>query len=355
MDAIKSAVVNKGFSQQVAKHVSCAVTDSSRRVYQSRWAKFCQWCQKNNINEMEQTIPVIADFLVYLFEEEEASTNTIKGYRTALSRTLLYSCDEDISNSVVLTDLIKAFERERPMRAVEFPKWDLRLVLEMLSKEPFEPLSQASLKLLTFKTVMLIALASASRRGEIHALDVKLITQMENWKYVKLAPNPKFLAKNFDYATGNRNFEGFVIESLKHRLGPGLEQDALLCPVRALRYYLHRTENKRKETTQLFIAINGSKPVCKNTISSWLKQTVKMAYQDCDEEVLKKLNIKAHEVRAIATSTAFYGNTAMSDLLKAVRWAAQTTFTTYYLRDVAQDLSGIYSLGPVIVAQKRIN
>ena len=46
------------------------------------------------------------------------------------------------------------------------------MVLNALTKSPFEPHDMASIefKLLTFKTVFLLALASGARRGEIHAL-----------------------------------------------------------------------------------------------------------------------------------------------------------------------------------------
>ena len=41
----------------------------------------------------------------------------------------------------------------------------------------------------------------------------------------------------------------------------------------------------------------------------------------------------------------------MDDILQAGRWANQSTFTGFYLRDVAADLEGIYRLGPILAAQ----
>jgi hypothetical protein len=37
-------------------------------------------------------------------------------------------------------------------------------------EEPFEPMDRASLKNITLKTVFLVALATAQRRSELHAL-----------------------------------------------------------------------------------------------------------------------------------------------------------------------------------------
>ena len=45
---------------------------------------------------------------------------------------------------------------------------EVSLVLHQLTKAPFEPLREASLKHLTFKTVFLLALGSGKRRSEIH-------------------------------------------------------------------------------------------------------------------------------------------------------------------------------------------
>jgi hypothetical protein len=87
-----------------------------------------------------------------------------------------------------------------------------------------------------------------------------------------------------------------------------------------------------------------------NAVSSWVKHVIKKAYDDCDEESMKVLRINVHEVRAVATSTAFYGNVALHKMLKSVRWAQQTTFTSFYMRDMVTDMEGVHRLGPVTVA-----
>jgi integrase len=192
----------------------------------------------------------VADFLMHLFEDRESSISTIRGYRTAIAKVLSYATGTDISHADILSDLISSFEHKRPRRCNPFPKWDLKLVLASLLKPPYEPLGTADRKALTLKTCFLLFLTSGSRCGEIHALDIKHIVQREKWKFVTLAPHP-----SSSRSTGSRNFEGFQIEALKHRLGSGLEQEALLCPVRALKYYLDRTKPLRGDNTQLFVSM----------------------------------------------------------------------------------------------------
>ena len=60
----------------------------------------------------------------------------------------------------------------RPVSRSLTPPWDLTLVLEALSCAPFEPLQQVELKMLSFKTALLLALTSAKRVSDIHALSV---------------------------------------------------------------------------------------------------------------------------------------------------------------------------------------
>ena len=52
------------------------------------------------------------------------------------------------------------------------PQWDLPLVLEALVTEPFEPLELSSLKALSLKTALLLALTSARGVSELAALSV---------------------------------------------------------------------------------------------------------------------------------------------------------------------------------------
>ena len=55
------------------------------------------------------------------------------------------------------------------------PSWNLSLVLHQLNKAPFEPIKEASLKHLTFKTVFFLALESRKKRSEIHAWQNKIL------------------------------------------------------------------------------------------------------------------------------------------------------------------------------------
>ena len=51
-----------------------------------------------------------------------------------------------------VSDMIMSMELQRPRLTLVLPQWDLGIVLEEISKPPYEPLREASLKHLTLKT-----------------------------------------------------------------------------------------------------------------------------------------------------------------------------------------------------------
>ena len=151
-----------------------------------------------------------------------------------------------------------SFHRDRPVKDKAIPNWDLSLVLLALTKPPFEPLRKASLKILTFKTVFLMTLASGKRRGEVHGWTFRSLKHKTGWKEVTVSPSSVLLAKNQQASDGPEVVQPVVIPAFK----PSMSEDMTLCPVKALRYYLHKTKELRENKPLLFISF----------ISSWLKQ-----------------------------------------------------------------------------------
>ena len=66
--------------------------------------------------------------------------------------------------------LIIGMAQLRPPKKVLDPNWSLPLVLNMLIKEPFEPMDKVDIKYVTLKIAFLLAVAFGRRESEIHAL-----------------------------------------------------------------------------------------------------------------------------------------------------------------------------------------
>ena len=232
-----TAIKEQGFSKAVAARIEAPQRGSTRSVYEAKWTIFTKWCITNQVDFRAPPVKSVADFLMYLFQDRKLQPSTIDGYRSAIADKLGNS-SINVSKDENLTRLLDSFHRDRPKGRRGIPSWNLSLVLHQLTKAPFEPIREASLKHLTFKTVFLLALGSGKRRSEIHAWQNKNIRHQSDWSKVSLYPSPSFLSKNQLAKEGPDSVAPVVIPALAPTL------DRSLCPVRALRYYLDRTSGR---------------------------------------------------------------------------------------------------------------
>ena len=314
---------------------------------------FTKWCVTNQVDFRSPPVKSVADFLMYLFEDKKLQPSTIDGYRSAIADKL-GNTTVNISKDDNLTRLLESFHRDRPRGWRGIPSWNLSLVLHQLTRAPFEPLREASLKHLTFKTVFLLALGSGKRMSEIHAWQHKNIRHQSNWSKVSLFPSPSVLFKNQLAKEGPEGVAPVVIPARAPTLDKSLKSDRSLCPVRALHYYLDRTSDLRQHKELVFVSFKKGfdKDISPTTISSWIKQTVILCYELSDHQAHTLHQVIAHDVRAFASPKAFQSGFSLEQILSACHWKSHNTFTQFYLKDVAWADSELYHLGPVVAAQQ---
>ena len=189
-----TAIKEQGFSEAVAARIEAPQRRSTRSVYEAKWTIFTKRCLSNQVDFRAPPLKAVADFLLYLFQDRKLQPGTIDGYRSAIADKLGNSTI-NVSKDENLTRLLDSFHRDSPKGRRAIPSWNLSLVLHQLTKAPFEPLKEASLKHLTFKTVFLLALGSGKRRSEIHAWLHKNIRHQSDWSKVSLYPSPSFLSR----------------------------------------------------------------------------------------------------------------------------------------------------------------
>ena len=190
---------------------------------------------------------------MYLFHDRKLQLSTIDGYRSAIADKLGNS-PINVSRDENLTRLLDSFHRDSPKGQRGMPSWNLSLVLHQLTKAPFEPIKESSLKHVTFKTIFLLALRSGKRRNEIYAWQNKNIRHQSNWSKVSLYPSPSFLSKNQQAKEGPDSVAPVVIPALAQTLDRSVKSDRSLCLVRAMHYYLDRTSDLRKNKELVFVS-----------------------------------------------------------------------------------------------------
>ena len=171
---------------------------STNRMYNDRWLCFTNWITRKGFDPLGPTAAQIAAFLYELFDTHGLSLQTIKGYRSCLASVLSCMGRAAEVQAKTISDMIMSMELQRPRLTLVLPQWDLGIVLEALSKPPYEPLREESLKHLTLKTVFLLAMASGGRRSELQALvfDPQYIQFKPKGAGVTLKYTPEFMRKN---------------------------------------------------------------------------------------------------------------------------------------------------------------
>ena len=140
----------QGFSVEVAERIAAPQRSSTRTIYRSKWALFEKWCRENSVDFSTPSVKQISDFFMYLYQDLNRRPSTIDGYRTAIVDTLGPTA-QHIAHNADLHRLLSSFHRDRPKSSRNLPKWNLSVVLNELTKAPFEPMKDTDLKHLTLK------------------------------------------------------------------------------------------------------------------------------------------------------------------------------------------------------------
>ncbi|CAG2189566.1 unnamed protein product [Mytilus edulis] len=193
----------------------------------------------------------------------------------------------------------------------------------------------------------IFSLATGRRRSEIHALSISesCLRFAADKSSVTLLTDPSFLAKN---QLPDKGSGLITIPAL-----PPTADNQVLCPVRALLVYLASSAKLRSAgSSRLFIPIKkGISDISAKTISTWICNTVILAYKSASSEVLVKHQVKAHEVRALASSWNIFNSSSMSEIMSAGFWRSDSAFYNHYLRSMPLHCDNLYSLGPLVAAQ----
>ena len=322
MDVVDRHLSTKGFSTKTRKLLSASWRKGTKRDYNCKFRQFSRWCDSEEIDPLSPSLVDCAHFVTFLFEKG-LKYKTITGYRSMLSSILPRVEGFPIGQHPNIIRLLKGIFNERPPLKKLVPEWNLCLILGCLRKSPFEPLKDASLKHVTWKTCFLVAITTFRRCSDLQSLQLGEETVNVQKKGVTFIRTGMAKQDRPSHVSSNI----FV---------PAFTKDKLLDPKRALTYYLKRTEIFRKtestDTLKMFIAVNKPhKPVSCTTISRWITNTIKFCYRT---EGKTPGRVHGHQTRSYGPSWARFKGTSSKDIMEAADWSRETTFVKYYLKDV---------------------
>ena len=316
--------------------IQSARAPATRTLYSYKWKVFERWCTERREDPFHCCISVILCFL-HSLHQKGLSPSTVKVYLAAIS-----ACHYGIGGKPpgchpLVSRFMQGVRRLHvPVRSLA-PSWDLVTVLNALTKTPFEPLRDAELRVLSFKTALLVAIVSAKRVGNLAALSVhqSCLTFSPGNRSASLRPNPAFQPKviSAGFSSTVINLSAFCPPPFQSE-----EEERLhtLCPIRALSIYVDRTRSLRR-SNQLFVCY-GSRTVgealSKERLSHWLVEAITLAYSTSGQ--VPPEGLRAHSIRGVATSWALLQGVSTEDVCAAASWATPRTFVRFYNLDMTE-------------------
>ena len=269
---------DQGFSDRVVERIEKSRVLSTKAHYKSQWDLFVASATDKGLDPLQASLPLLTDFLEYLFKVRQISVRTIKNYKSAISFYWKSLSDYEIpGDNQVVSDLFRGFARKRQVPRKHVVEWDVRLVLSFYQSGRFKDWGQLSDWELTLKMVFLLALATGKRRSELHALSHEV-----RWINADVR-SPDFLSMTHVATNGLGAFQPVVLRSLDSAVGQDNSEDKLLCPVRTLSFYLQRSgEYGSPEQKRLFILYRRGAPkvLSKQSVSRHIREAVSLAYSE---------------------------------------------------------------------------
>ncbi len=322
----RDAEVLSGLPPAVVNTITSARALSTRQAYRLKWNLFVDWCSPRREDPRRCPIAVVLSFLQDGLERR-LSPSTLKVYVAAIAAHHDAVDGKSLGKHDLVIRFLRGARRLNPPRPHLVPSWDLPSVLAALRGAPFEPLQSVELKFLSLKTVLLSALATVKRVGDLQAFSVddSCLEFGPADSHVVLRPRPGYVPKvpTMPFRDQVVNLQALPREEADPAI-------ALLCPVRALRIYVDRTQSFRT-SDQLFVCFGGQqkgRAVSKQRLAHWIVEAIVLAYQA--RRLPCPLGVRAHSTRGVASSWALARGASIADICKAAGWATPNTFAKFY-------------------------
>ena len=305
----------KGLSSEVIRSLLRDVETSSVDKYQGYWSRFAGWCLSREVNNGNLSVDSLCKFFIFLFNTG-LSASTLKFARSSISFFIKESHGELICHAHI-GRLMKAFEKMRPTVPRYVVTWDVKKVLDFLGE--WYPNGTLSLKQLTLKTCMLIAITSSDRAQTIH--------RMRSDHCVYSAKGVEFPV--FSRLKTSRHLRRPRVVTCPKWSVPSL--DVALCVTdymaRTVPLRVRAIRQGRPKPTQLFLSYKSGLPVACNTISRWLKSVMSMSGIDTSY-------FSGHSTRVASVSKAKRRGATPNQIIGQGDWTNASTLNRHYDREI---------------------
>ena len=302
----------QGVSEHTSVLLAAAWRKETQSAYNSCWRHWHSWCAKKQIDPFCATVEQIADFLSGLYNDGY-EYRTINAYRSAISAFHPDINGIKVGQISIIKQLMTGIFNSRPPIPRYTETWDVDQVLKHLISLPEN--QSLSLKQLSQKVAMLMALTSACRSSEICSFDTKYMDVKQDEIVFTL--------------TGLSKTRKATDRPLKMNFPKNDEQN--LDVRQCILAHLERTSTLRGNESKLLVSFikphNAVKPC---TVAGWLKNLLKEAGIDTNV-------FKAHSTRGESTSKANKFGISVQQIMQKANWKSASTFQKFYNKPVSSN------------------
>ena len=261
MSLIRASLAAQGITGEAQDSILASWRDGTRKqycTYITAWLKYCSDC---NISQVNPKLQQVLHFLT--LQSKRVGYSAVATAQSALSSFIKVDGVKVGDHPLVARFITGLLFNQKPALSRYSETWDPQIVLNHL--KTFPAIDDLSLKQLTLKLVMLMALLSAERVQTLQSLSLEEMSTLPG-KYVFR------ISSVLKQTTAKGGQNRHLLPITFHSYPP----DKRLCIVELLSTYLKRTAPLRKETKQLLIChAEPHGPASRDTISRWIKQTMK--------------------------------------------------------------------------------
>lgn len=311
MQSVWNNFRKRGFSEQTSNILMSSWKRGTKKQYNVFIKRWFSYCSERKIDSFSPTLEEVIEFLTQQFQNGLGydSLNTARG---ALSSLGLNFEGFKVGSHPLVIRYMKGIFVLKPPKPRYVVTWDVNQVLSYLRK--LSPVRHLSLKDLTLKLAMLMALTQAARVQTLHLVTVNGCKKLKTEFVFQLSDSLKQSRPSCKVAT------------LCFKAYP---PDRRLCIYTVLKEYLSRTRHVRNmDNNMLLISyVKPYKHVTRDTISRWLKTVMSRSGIDVQR-------YGSHSVRSAATSKAKINSVPMKDILQKAGWSNVRTFAKFYDKDI---------------------
>ena len=253
---------------------------------------------------------VIVDYIVELLDRG-LEYRTINVVRSAISAYHDLVDGQEVGKHPLVKKAMRAVSNRKPVVSSFFDvTWDIDIVLDFLRPQVLENLS---LKDLTIRTVMLLAMVTISRASELVKMKINQCSE----------PGEKmsFFIKSRKNSSNRKPTA--PLQFFRFSECPSL------CPVESVVAYRNRTSSLREDgEDQLFISyIKPHKAVTTVTIGRWIKQVLSLVGIDTSK-------FTGHSTRSASSSKARTKGATVNQIVQTGLWSGRSTWQKFYNKDI---------------------